>query len=114
MSNAREDFALYIRRSSWCLRSSRRGHFFRWIISPTSGPTFNWSELLQFTTSISSYRGDTFTRSRYDWENILAPADIPIGVVTSIIGSPYLIYMLLTRKTAGYKIKAGNIPLLHV
>ncbi|KIP21458.1 MULTISPECIES: iron ABC transporter permease [Anoxybacillus] len=34
-------------------------------------------------------------------KNILAPADIPIGVVTSIIGSPYLIYMLLTRKNSG-------------
>ncbi|MDR9798130.1 iron ABC transporter permease [Aeribacillus pallidus] len=34
-------------------------------------------------------------------KNLLAPADIPVGVVVSIIGAPYLIYMLLTRKGAG-------------
>ena len=33
--------------------------------------------------------------------NILAPADIPVGIVISIIGAPYLIYMLLTRKNEG-------------
>lgn len=34
-------------------------------------------------------------------KNLLAPADIPVGVVVSIIGAPYLIYMLLTKKGAG-------------
>ncbi|MGI8385224.1 FecCD family ABC transporter permease [Robertmurraya sp. P23] len=32
-------------------------------------------------------------------KNLLAPADIPVGIVISIIGAPYLIYMLLTRKS---------------
>ncbi|MRX73238.1 iron chelate uptake ABC transporter family permease subunit [Bacillus lacus] len=33
--------------------------------------------------------------------NLLAPADIPIGIVVSVIGAPYFIYMLLTRKGHG-------------
>lgn len=36
-------------------------------------------------------------------KNLLAPVDIPVGIVTSIIGAPYLIYMLLTRKGVGIK-----------
>ncbi|KHF40103.1 FecCD family ABC transporter permease [Halalkalibacter okhensis] len=34
-------------------------------------------------------------------KNLLAPADIPVGIVISVIGAPYLIYMLLTRKSVG-------------
>ncbi|MBM7603706.1 iron complex transport system permease protein [Metabacillus crassostreae] len=34
-------------------------------------------------------------------KNLLAPADIPVGIVISVIGAPYLIYMLLTRKGVG-------------
>ncbi|MDV2686561.1 iron ABC transporter permease [Alkalihalophilus lindianensis] len=36
-------------------------------------------------------------------KNILAPADIPVGIVISIIGAPYLIYMLLNRRGYGFK-----------
>lgn len=36
-------------------------------------------------------------------KNLLAPADIPVGIVISVIGAPYLIYMLLTRKGTGLK-----------
>lgn len=31
-------------------------------------------------------------------KNILAPADVPAGIIVSIIGAPYLVYMLLSRK----------------
>lgn len=31
-------------------------------------------------------------------KNLLAPADIPVGIVISIIGAPYLIFMLLKTK----------------
>ncbi|WP_226668192.1 FecCD family ABC transporter permease [Metabacillus litoralis] len=34
-------------------------------------------------------------------KNLLAPADIPVGIVISVIGAPYLIYMLLTRRSVG-------------
>ncbi|MFE8700097.1 FecCD family ABC transporter permease [Cytobacillus sp. FJAT-54145] len=34
-------------------------------------------------------------------KNLLAPADIPVGIVISVIGAPYLIFMLLTRKGNG-------------
>jgi iron complex transport system permease protein len=34
-------------------------------------------------------------------KNLLAPADIPVGIVISVIGAPYLIYMLLTKKGTG-------------
>jgi iron complex transport system permease protein len=37
-------------------------------------------------------------------KNLLAPADIPVGIVISVIGAPYLIFMLLTRKGAGMKV----------
>lgn len=36
-------------------------------------------------------------------KNLLAPADIPVGIVISVIGAPYLIFMLLTRKGTGLK-----------
>ncbi|WP_227396289.1 FecCD family ABC transporter permease [Jeotgalibacillus aurantiacus] len=36
-------------------------------------------------------------------KNLLAPADIPVGIVISVIGAPYLIYMLLTRTSQGLK-----------
>ncbi|MDM5227570.1 iron ABC transporter permease [Cytobacillus sp. NJ13] len=36
-------------------------------------------------------------------KNLLAPADIPVGIVISVIGAPYLIIMLLTRKGTGLK-----------
>ncbi|WP_264740868.1 FecCD family ABC transporter permease [Cytobacillus firmus] len=36
-------------------------------------------------------------------KNLLAPADIPVGIVISVIGAPYLIFMLLTRKGTGVK-----------
>ena len=32
---------------------------------------------------------------------IIAPTEIPIGIITSIIGSPYLIYLIITRKKKG-------------
>ncbi|WP_416150820.1 FecCD family ABC transporter permease [Salipaludibacillus sp. HK11] len=34
-------------------------------------------------------------------KNLLSPADVPVGIVISVIGAPYLIYMLLTRKNVG-------------
>jgi iron complex transport system permease protein len=34
-------------------------------------------------------------------KNLLAPAEIPVGIIISIVGAPYLIYMLLTRKGTG-------------
>ncbi|WP_226528779.1 FecCD family ABC transporter permease [Metabacillus niabensis] len=34
-------------------------------------------------------------------KNLLAPADIPVGIVISVIGAPYLIFMLMTRKGTG-------------
>ncbi|MFC4320592.1 FecCD family ABC transporter permease [Litchfieldia salsa] len=34
-------------------------------------------------------------------KNLLAPADIPVGIVISVIGAPYLIYMLISRKSVG-------------
>jgi iron complex transport system permease protein len=37
-------------------------------------------------------------------KNLLAPADIPVGIVISVIGAPYLIFMLLTRKGTGMKV----------
>lgn len=36
-------------------------------------------------------------------KNLLTPADIPVGIVISVIGAPYLIFMLLTRKGTGLK-----------
>ncbi|MFD5851008.1 FecCD family ABC transporter permease [Cytobacillus pseudoceanisediminis] len=36
-------------------------------------------------------------------KNLLAPADIPVGIVISVIGAPYLIFKLLTRKGTGLK-----------
>ncbi|MBM6618943.1 FecCD family ABC transporter permease [Bacillus suaedaesalsae] len=36
-------------------------------------------------------------------KNLLAPADIPVGVVISIIGAPYLLVMLLSRKGTSLK-----------
>ncbi|MDV2887062.1 iron ABC transporter permease [Alkalihalophilus pseudofirmus] len=36
-------------------------------------------------------------------KNLLAPADIPVGIVISVIGAPYLIYMLLTKRGNGVK-----------
>lgn len=36
-------------------------------------------------------------------KNLLAPADIPVGIVISVVGAPYLIFMLLTRKGTGMK-----------
>lgn len=37
-------------------------------------------------------------------KNLLAPADIPVGIVISVIGAPYLIFMLLTRKGSGISV----------
>jgi iron complex transport system permease protein len=37
-------------------------------------------------------------------KNLLAPADFPVGIVISVIGAPYLIFMLLTRRGAGMKV----------
>ncbi|MGM0975004.1 MAG: FecCD family ABC transporter permease [Bacillota bacterium] len=37
-------------------------------------------------------------------KNLLAPADIPVGIVISVIGAPYLIFMLLTRKGSGMRV----------
>ena len=32
---------------------------------------------------------------------ILAPTELPVGIVTSIIGAPYLLYLLWTANTIG-------------
>ena len=53
----------------------------------------------QYIISISSILGAIFlvlcdTVSRV----IIAPAEIPIGIITSLIGAPYLIYLIINRK----------------
>lgn len=56
----------------------------------------------QYIISISSILGAIFlvlcdTASR----TIIAPTEIPIGIITSLIGAPYLIYLIINRKRKG-------------
>lgn len=56
----------------------------------------------KYIISISSILGAIFlvlcdTASR----TLIAPTEIPIGIITSIIGAPYLIYLIINRKKKG-------------
>jgi len=32
---------------------------------------------------------------------VMAPAEIPVGVVTALVGGPFFIYLLMSRKNRG-------------